>query len=1797
MAAIGIAHQRGAEVFATASPSKWDALRELGVAEDHIASSRDTEFEEKFLAVTEGKGVDVVLNALTGEFVDASLAVLGGEGRFLEIGKTDIRDKAELARTHPGVTYIPFDLSEAGPERIGEMLAEVTELFERGELRHSPIRNWDMRQAPEAFRHLREGRNVGKVVLSAPRSLDPERTVLITGATGGLGALIAGHLVQGHGARHLLLVSRSGEEAPGALDLRARLAEQGAEVTIAACDVSDRSEVEQLLAGIDPEHPLGAVIHCAAVLDDATVQGAAPEQVKRVFAPKAGGARHLHELTAGAELTHFVCFSSIAGLFGGPGQGAYAAANRYLDALAQQRRAEGLPATSIAWGLWQRETAMTGGMAGADAARISRGGIAPLSDERGLALFDRALSSGESLGAALALDRAALRERAKRGALPALLAAIAPQGKAPASGGRGAFARRLREAPRAARSELAEDFVRAEVAAVLGHEDAGAVDPGTAFKELGFDSLAAVELRNRLKGATGLRLASTVVFDYPSVSALAAHLLEQVGDAPAPAKRTRARHRVSGEPIAIVGMACRLPGGVSTPQALWELVRSGRDAIAPFPTDRGWDLERLYHPDPDHPGTSYAREGGFLADVAGFDAEFFGIAPREATAMDPQQRLLLETSWETLEDAGISPAALRGEPAGVFVGAAAGSYRPQADGYLMLGGAGSVIAGRVSYALGLEGPAMTVDTACSSSLVAMHLAAGALRNGECALALAGGVTVHANPSTHIDSSRQRALSPDGRCKSFAEVADGTGWSEGAGMLVLERLSDAEANGHRVLATIRGSAVNQDGASNGLSAPNGPAQERVIRQALADAGLAPAEVDMVEAHGTGTPLGDPIEAGAIIATYGQERERPLMLGSLKSNIGHTLAAAGVSGVIKSVLAMREGLMPKTLHAEQPSTRIEWEAGRVELLSEAREWETDGRPRRAAVSSFGISGTNAHLILEQGPPVDAGSGAGEGEGAGPLGGVVALPLSAKTEAALAAQGERLASHLREHPDLDLADVAYSLASGRPAFAHRAAVGPASREEALSALDALAQGGPGPSSLVRGGEGQQAKVAFVFPGQGSQWQGMALELLESSPVFAEAMEECEAALAPHLDFVLRDVLAGRGGAPSIERIEVVQPALFAVMVSLARLWRACGVEPGAVVGHSQGEVAAAHVAGGLSLEDAAHLAAVRGRLISKIAGKGGLVSLIASRERAEELIEPWREEIELAAFNGPSAMILSGTQEALDGLLARCDEDGVRARGVAATVASHSRHVEGLREDVLDAFAEIAPRSGEIPFHSTVTGGPLDTAELGVEYWYGNLRRPVLFEQVTRGLLDAGYGTFVEVSPHPVFALAMRETVEAAASPAAATVLETLRRDEGGPQRFAISLAGAYAAGAPVDWDAFYAGSAAASVPLPTYPFQRKRYWVAPGSAGADPTALGQSALDHPFLAAAIEEPEGGGIAFSGRISLAESPWLADHAVLGTAILPGTAFLELALTAGRRADAPVVEELTLQAPLVLSEERAVQLRVSLSAPDERGRRDVSIHSRPDGDDEQWTRNATGSLSAATLALPERLPQWPPRGAEEIAIEDLRARIEEAGIEYGEAFAGLAAAWRSGNEIYAELALPESAQGAEGFALHPALLDAALHPAALDAGAEIELPFAWSGVSLGGDGARELRARLSLGEGDGLALELFDAVGEPLGQVGSVVVRPLDPERIQGAAELPLLVPRWRQAAGAPTELTAAEVWRLPRPAPGVGAARETTVAALEKIQAWLAAGEEGARLAILTEGAVAAATGETPDPAAAA
>ena len=960
------------------------------------------------------------------------------------------------------------------------------------------------------------------------------------------------------------------------------------------------------------------------------------------------------------------------------------------------------------------------------------------------------------------------------------------------------------------------------------------------------------------------------------------------------ARKLAVRAQASEEPIAIVGMACRYPGGVDSPEALWRLVAEGRDGVSEFPSDRGWDLERLYDPDPDKPGTSYAKEGGFIADVADFDAEFFGIGPREALAMDPQQRLLLEASWEALEDAGIDPASLRGAQAGVFAGLIAAPYGfgagVELEGYLATGLSASVASGRVAYTLGLEGPAMTVDTACSSSLVAIHLAAQALRGGECDLALAGGSTVLARPGTFTEFARQRGLAPDGRCKSFAEAADGAGFSEGVGALVLCRLSEARRRGHPVLATIRGSAVNQDGASNGLTAPNGPSQERVIAQALANARLEAKDIDAVEAHGTGTTLGDPIEAGALLATYGQDRERPLLLGSIKSNIGHTAAAAGVAGVIKMTMAMREGLLPRTLHVDSPSSHVDWEAGEVELLTEQRPWEANGRPRRAGVSSFGISGTNAHLILEQAPEPSGQEATPSSPEDSPEsilpGGPIPIPLSAKSEPALEQAAGRLASRVEADPELSPTDLAYSLATGRASFPHRAVAVAGDREELLGTLAAIATGEPAPG-LARGLARGEARPVFLFPGQGSQHPRMALDLYRDSPVFARHIDRCEQALAPFVDWSLTEVLADPEGK-WMQRLDIVQPALFAVMVSLAELWRACGVEPALVVGHSQGEIAAAHIAGALSLDDAARVIALRAKAMTKIAGEGAMASVSLPASGALRAPGGPRRRAPLAAINGPAQTVVAGQPEALEDFLSACEADGVRAQRIAVDYAAHSAQIDSLERELLEAFAPISPQSSRIPFHSTVSGEQIDTAQLGAEYWYRNLRETVRFEPVLRALLEAGRRAFIEIGPHPVLAFGAQESIDAAPGHESAAILGTLRREEGGPGRFALSLAEAHAAGAQLDWEALFAGSGAKRVPLPTYPFQRRRFWIEGGMQAADASAIGLADPEHPLLGAALEGPEGESLTLTGRLSLKSHPWLADHAVAGNVLLPGTAFL---------------------------------------------------------------------------------------------------------------------------------------------------------------------------------------------------------------------------------------------------------------------------------------------------------------------
>nr|WGC84432.1 RsnB [Streptomyces sp.] len=1688
----------------------------------------------------------------------------------------------------------------------------------------------------------------------AAEGFGPEGTVLITGASGTLAGLLARHLVTRRRVRHLLLVSRRGADAPGAAELAAELG-QSASVRFAACDVADRQALAELLAGIPEEHPLTAVVHTAGVLDDGTLTALTPPRVAGVLRPKVDAALHLHELTRDSDLSAFVLFSSIAGMVGGPGQANYAAANAFLDALAQHRHAQGLPATSLAWGVWAQSSTMTGKLAETDRSRMSRSGLVPLDSAEGMALFDTAVAAGTGRQGAAVLvparfDTATLRAQAASGTLPALLHGLtggrpvrrtAQQGAG--LGGSSALERELAALDEAGRLALLLTVVRTQVATVLGHASPEGIAPNKSFNELGFDSLTAVELRNRLGTGTGLRLSPTLIFDYPTPVALAEHLRDELLGVTAAVPVSTGPTTLTGsdhDPIAIVAMSCRFPGGVSSPEDLWRLVEEGTDAVSGFPTDRDWDTEGLYDPDPDAVGKTYTTQGGFLHQAADFDPAFFGLSPREALAMDPQQRLLLETSWEAFERAGIDPATLRGSRTGVFAGMMYHDYAdrmPQApeefEGYLANGSAGSIASGRISYTFGLEGPAVTLDTACSSSLVTLHLAAQALRQGECTLALAGGVTVMATPKTFVEFSRQRGLSADGRCKPFAEAADGTGWGEGVGMLLLERLSDAQRNGHQVLAVLRGSAINQDGASNGLTAPNGPSQQRVIRQALANARLKSADVDAVEAHGTGTKLGDPIEAQALLATYGQDRpqDQPLLLGSIKSNIGHTQAAAGVAGVIKMVEAMRHGVLPKTLHLDQPTPHVDWTAGAVELLTETQPWPETARARRSAVSSFGISGTNAHVILEQAPESEEADSAAE---APEMPSVLPWVLSAKTPAALRDQAERLRAHVEAHPEISPLDIGYSLATTRAALEHRAGVVGHDREELLAGLTALANGESTPGTVQGTAASERAKAVFVFPGQGSQWAGMAVELLDNSPEFTHHLNACAQALAPYIDWNLTDVLRGTPGAPGYDRVDVVQPALWAVLVSLAELWRTHGIEPAAVIGHSQGEIAAATIAGALTLNDAARTVALRSQAITTITGHGGMMSCALSAHHLTTHLTPWADQLTIAAINGPHSTVIAGNPTALHQLQQHLETQGIRARIVPVDYASHSPHVEAIEHNILTALAPITPQTSAIPFYSTLTGGLFDTTGLTPDYWYRNLRHPVLFEQTTRALLTDGHTHLIETSPHPVLTIGIQETIDTTNTPA--TTQGTLKRDHGTLHTFHTALTQAHTTGLTPNWTTLYPH--AHTTPLPTYPFQRHHYWLnTPTTLNTENAAaqLGLNSARHPLLGTAVTLADSDAVLLTGQLSLRTHPWLADHTVGDVVFVPGTALLEMAVRAGDQVGCGVVDELTLAAPLVLPERGAVQLQLSVGAPDAEGRRGLSIHARPAGadQDEPWTSHATGVLGVDAAEAAFDMANWPPAGASAIELDGLYAGLAESGLHYGPLFQGLRAAWRHGREVFAELRLPEEEQGAaRAYGLHPALLDSALHAIALDVlpkaeGGAARLPFSWEGITLHATGAEALRVRIApAGQEGSVTLDVADADGLPVATVDSLTLRPFAPEQLgEGMAgplstslfqvdwsplalpEAPVAAERWaRMTAGeltggaAPARVPDFVLVDLPgdgsgpEAGPGTIAATHTAAAgALELVQAWLADERfDGARLVLVTRGAVSTRAAEPVD-----
>ena len=1357
-------------------------------------------------------------------------------------------------------------------------------------------------------------------------------TVLVTGGTGMIGAAVAEHLVTEHGVTDLVVAGRRGVEAPGAREQVDRLRELGAEVRLVSCDLSEREQVADLVAGI-PE--LRGVVHAAGIVDDGVVDALTPERVSRVLRPKAHAAWYLHETTG--DLDFFVVFSSAAGVLGSPGQANYAAANTFLDGLVEYRRAEGLPGASLAWGLWAEDSGMTGDLKDVDRRRTARAGLRPLSRDEGVALFDAAVRSDDPVTVPIRLDLRA------SGRPPALLRRLIPA-PLPSASGRVVNVERdhLRTASDV-RSALM-DSVREQVALVLGHGRAADIAPDETFARLGFDSLTSVELRNRLSDLTGIRLPATLVFDYPDPETLAGFLAEQYGETGAEQGAESRGH--TDEPIAIVGMSCRYPGGVRSPEDLWDLLVQGREGNGAFPRDRGWDFEALHNGD--GPDSTYVRQGYFLYDSAEFDPDFFGISPREAAVLDPQHRLLLELSWEAVERGGIDMSTLKGSRTGVYTGLMYHDYTArfrsvpdEAAGYLG-GSSGSVATGRVAYTFGFEGPAVTVDTACSSSLVALDMAMNALRRGEIDHAIAGGVAVPSTPTVFSEFSLQRVLAPDGRCKPFSDDADGTAWGEGIGLLFVERLSDARRKGHRVLAVVRGSSVNQDGTSNGMTAPNGPAQQRVIRGALADAGLRPSDVDVVEAHGTGTRLGDPIEAQAVLATYGQRpADRPLLFGSIKSNIGHTQAAAGVAGVIKAVMAMRHGEVPPTLHVTEPSTHIDWDSGAVELVTDTVPWPWTGRPRRAAVSSFGISGTNAHVVLEQAPEAEPVPTAPAVFEPGPE---VPCVLSAESADALVGQARRL----RELQGADTADIAAALAGSRAAMKHRAVVLAADRRDLLRGLDAVERREYG-DTVIGGTALSGTKVAFVLPGGGlpAESASWVKEWRSASPVFAESMARCAEALEA----------VGR----PFDRGDLSEPTRWAVMVSMAELWNSLGVAPAALVGDG---VTAACVSGELSLEEGAR------------------------------------------------------------------------------------RIVEGETGDVS-------------------------------------------FEEGTRAALDAGVEIFLTMLPSPD-----PEMVESAGT--SARVLGS-----GDVRRAAAAL---WTGGVPVDWTAMLPRRST-RVDLPTYAFQRKRYWLdAPAERGAA-TVPGLAPTGHPLLTGAVVPAGTDTLLLTGEFSLETHAWLADHAVHGTVLVPGSVFLDWALDAGERLDLPTIDELTTRAPLILDPGLTVQVQVHASAPDTEGRRALTVHSRPSGEDEAvWTRHVEAVLSAESpdTGTGDKSTAWPPPEAERVELGDFYGDLVEHGYLYGPAFRGLRAAWRTDTDVFAEVSLP----GGDGFALHPALLDAAFHAMGIGTflrqeADQVLLPSSWSGVRRHA-AATAARVRISSIDDNTVGVSLFGE-GGPVVDIGRVELTPV--------------------------------------------------------------------------------------------
>jgi acyl transferase domain-containing protein/D-arabinose 1-dehydrogenase-like Zn-dependent alcohol dehydrogenase len=1383
---------------------------------------------------------------------------------------------------------------------------------------------------------------------TAPLELRRDASYLVTGGLGAVGLELAQYLAA-HGAGQLVL---TGRRPPGA-DTRRRIEaireEHGCEVVVLAADVADPDDVARVLTTIRTElPPLVGIVHAAGALGSTSLLDMDDAEVDRVFAGKVWGAWYLSESVAALQLDFFVCTSSISAVWGTKSQIVYSAANAFLDGLAWRLRERGIPGVSVEFGLWStgmgdRETRE----------RLDMLGIRTVSSADALAGMVELITSSAPHGMVARIDWPRFipfqQLQRKRSLLANIERELPETVVISTSSTATPLTAELEAAPVQQRKQLVLEYLRNAVAEVT-RIDAQDIRDDAGFFDLGMDSLMAVELHRKLERGFGRQLPVTLAMDHPHLTDAAGYLVTDVlglGDR-APAQAVPVVTLTADEPIAIVGLACRFPGARDA-EAFWQLLADGVDMIREVPDDR-YDVDDYYDPDPDAAGKIYSRYGGFLDGIDGFDPEFFGISPREAVWIDPQQRLVLETAWEGLERAGYAPSALRGSRTGVYVGVGANEYSyvlssnslEDIEAQFATGNATSVIAGRVAFALGLEGPAVSLDTACSSSLVAIHTACQALHTGDCDLALAGGVNVLLSPVITIATSRARMLSPDGRCKTFDAAADGYVRSEGCGMLVLKRLSDAVRDGDRIQAVVRGSAINQDGASGGLTVPNGGAQQRVIGAALSRAGLTGADVDYLEAHGTGTALGDPIEVQAAGAAFGAGRDggRPLLIGSVKTNIGHLESAAGVAGLIKVVLSLEHGFLPQNLHFEHPSPHIPWNRLAVRVVDKPTPWQPNGRVRRAGVSSFGFSGTNAHVLLEEAPATaEVAQTVSRSESAS------VLALSGRSPEALAAVARRYADWLDAHPDVHIADVCSNAGAGRSHFEHRAALVVESVAGAREVLSELAENRLAPGAL-RGVCGDPPKTAWLFTGQGSQYAGMTRELFDAEPVFTETVTRCAQAVEGIVPRPLLEVLFDGDLAEALQHTSFAQPALFAVEMGLARLWQSWGTEPDVVLGHSVGQYAAACVAGVFGLEDGARLVAERGRLFGNLPEGGRMVAVFADPGHVEDVADEFPR-VSVAAYNGPNT-VLSGPAEDLERLVATCADDDARCTWLDTSHAFHSELMEPALAEFEAYTQQFEFSVPTLPLICNRAGTVLTAATtLNAQYWRRHARQPVQFAESVRTVAQLGCSVLMELGPQPILSAAALQVWPEHSTPPRA--IASARKGVDARRQMTEAVAAAYVAGHRPNFAALHRGPRR-RLELPTYPFQRRSFW--PKTSGVSSGGIAVSGI----LGAATELASGDAV-YTSRVSIRTQPWLADHVIYGTVVVPGATYAAMVLAA---VEPPAqVQEVFFYEPILLNDKDSRDVQLMLHPSDDGQGWTFQVSSRPYGDRESdWSLNAGGTV-----------------------------------------------------------------------------------------------------------------------------------------------------------------------------------------------------------------------------------------------